>query len=381
MKLLKRCRCTARQRCSHPYWFRFFLHGREYRASTHTGNRTLATRIAEKRKVEVLEGRTGLRRPRVPKLSQFIPEYTNWSAKTNRTAYKDPGVLAGFLTSVGDRRLDEVSPFHIERWKTLRSKDVKRATVNRELNVIRGCFARAVEWGHLALSPVRGVKPYRVENTRTRILSSEEIQRVLDGSSGDLRLIARATLESLFRLSDVLGLRTEDIGSTFATLVYSKGGRRRHVPLTAELRSDLLQRAHRSGWIFGEERYDGQPPKQSAVTIAFCRLMHRLKVQGASHHTLRHTGASAMVAAGVSLRVVQEIGGWTSLRMLERYAHPTGEEMQRAERFSKNRRPAQKPAQRFVRRIVRVTPNDGNVLWELKMRLASPTGFDTALHG
>ena len=60
--------------------------------------------------------------------------------------------------------------------------------------------------------------------------------------------------------------------------------------------------------------------------------MRQLKVQDASHHTLRHTGASAMVAAGVSLRVVQEIGGWTSLRMLERYAHPTGEEMQRAVR-------------------------------------------------
>ncbi len=39
-----------------------------------------------------------------------------------------------------------------------------------------------------------------------------------------------------------------------------------------------------------------------------------------------------MVAAGVSLRAVQEIGGWTSLRMLERYAHPSGEEMARAVR-------------------------------------------------
>ena len=39
-----------------------------------------------------------------------------------------------------------------------------------------------------------------------------------------------------------------------------------------------------------------------------------------------------MVAAGVSLRMVQEIGGWTSLRMLDRYAHPTRDEMQRAVR-------------------------------------------------
>lgn len=39
-----------------------------------------------------------------------------------------------------------------------------------------------------------------------------------------------------------------------------------------------------------------------------------------------------MVAAGISLRVIQEIGGWSTLRMLERYAHPSGAEMSRAVR-------------------------------------------------
>jgi hypothetical protein len=37
-----------------------------------------------------------------------------------------------------------------------------------------------------------------------------------------------------------------------------------------------------------------------------------------------------MVAAGISLRVVQDIGGWSTLRMLERYAHPSGAERCRA---------------------------------------------------
>ena len=51
-----------------------------------------------------------------------------------------------------------------------------------------------------------------------------------------------------------------------------------------------------------------------------------------THHVLRHTGAPAMVAAGISLRVVQDIGGWSTLRMLERDAHPTGVQMSRAVR-------------------------------------------------
>ena len=330
MKLSKRCGCGSEMRCQHPYWYRFWLDGREYRGSTRTPNRLLADRIASKRQTESLEGRESFRRKRSPKLSEHIKAYTEWTAKTNRSSGKDPVILASLLAVVGDRRLADISTFHIERWKTRRAKEVSPATVNRELNVIRGCFSRALDWGRIGASPVTRVKNYRVENVRTRILSGEEIALLLGATDGDVKLIARATLESLFRISEALALRREDIGPHSATVVQSKSGRMRRVPLSPELRKDLLARAHLSGWIFGDDRLEGHPPRQDAMTHAFRRLMARLGIEGASHHTLRHTGASAMVAAGVSLRVVQEIGGWTSLRMLERYAHPTGKEMQRA---------------------------------------------------
>jgi len=60
--------------------------------------------------------------------------------------------------------------------------------------------------------------------------------------------------------------------------------------------------------------------------------MRDIGLEGVTHHVLRHTGASAMVAAGIFLRVVQDIGGWSTLRMLERYAHPSDAEMTRAVR-------------------------------------------------
>jgi site-specific recombinase XerD len=36
---------------------------------------------------------------------------------------------------------------------------------------------------------------------------------------------------------------------------------------------------------------------------------------------LRHTFASRLVMAGVDLRTVQELGGWSSLAMVQRYSH------------------------------------------------------------
>ena len=332
MKLYKRCDCDADARCDHHYWYRFTLHRREHRGSTHTANRDLANRIAIKRQGQTLETHEKLRKLKTVKLSEHATAYAEWAEKTNRSSLlKDRRVLKGFQETVGDRPLDEITAFHVERWKTLRAKEVSQSSVNRELNVIRGCFSRAVEWGRLIVSPMKAVKPYRVDNVRMRVLSPEEIKRVLESCRPALQLIARTTLESLPRLSEVLNLRVEDLGPDYATIIQTKSGKSRRVPLTSELKAELLKQAHKSGYIFGQGK-DGKPPQQAAISVAFGRLMRDIGLEGVTHHVLRHTGASAMVAAGISLRVVQDIGGWSTLRMLERYAHPSGAEMSRAVR-------------------------------------------------
>ena len=101
----------------------------------------------------MLAGQEGLRRKPRPKLSKQIPVYTDWTANTNRTGSKDPAILQRFLSVVGDKRLDQVGAFDIERWKTKRVKQVRESTVNRELNIIRGFFSRCVDWGLLVDSP------------------------------------------------------------------------------------------------------------------------------------------------------------------------------------------------------------------------------------
>jgi integrase len=333
MNVFKRCKCADPSRCRHPLWYAFKFRGQLYRRTTRTANRQLAERIGTKHRAAILEGREGLRSTKPVKLSAHVKAYTEHTAKSNRSSYKDVDVLNRLVESVGDRLITDVSPFHIERWKSQRAENVSRSTVNRELNIVRGCFSRAVEWGRLGISPLRSVKPYRVDNVRVRVCSPEEIKTLLDGCSADLRLIARLTLESLPRLSEALNLRREDIGPTYATIVNSKSGHSRRVPLTPELRADLLARCHTSGYVFGQDK-EGTPPKTAAISVSFSRLTRALGLHGISHHTLRHTGATVMVRNGVSLRAVQTIGGWTSLRMVERYAHVDDAELARAVRIT-----------------------------------------------
>ena len=328
MNLYKRCRCKGG--CKHPWWYRFRFKGRERRGSTYTANKTLASQVAAKRRTETLTGDQDIRRAPAPRLSAHVEVYAEWTQARNRTGGKDPDVLARFLTVVGDKRLDKVTAFDVEKWKTRRAKQVKKSTVNRELNIVRGCFSRAVDWELLSKSPLAPVKSFRVDNTRLRVLSPSEVETFLTGAPEDLVLMARVTLEGLLRVSEVLNLKRCDVKDDYLVLIKTKNNNVLRVPVTYELRRDLLARVHRSGFVFGQDRYDGRPATRAAVTHAFRRTMKRLGIIDASHHTLRHTGASVMLAEGVSLRAVQEIGGWTSLRMLERYTHPTDAEKRRA---------------------------------------------------
>src|SRR3989442_15122266 len=140
MNVFKRCDCTGS--CRHPFWYRFRLHGSEHRGSTRTANRLLAERIAAKRQTEALEGSEGLRKRTAPLLSIHVKEYLKVAEKEHRTHDKDEQVLKGLVSFLGDKRLDQIRSFDIERWKTARAEEVSRSTVNRELNVIRGCFSR-----------------------------------------------------------------------------------------------------------------------------------------------------------------------------------------------------------------------------------------------
>ncbi len=66
---------------------------------------------------------------------------------------------------------------------------------------------------------------------------------------------------------------------------------------------------------------NGQP--YDSMEKPFTVLVHQAKLTGTgvSLHTLRHTFASRLVQAGVDLRTVQELGGWSDLSMVQRYAH------------------------------------------------------------
>lgn len=328
MPLFKRCKGHETNKCRHPFWYVFELHGKRYSRSTRTANKQTAGRVEERRRVAIIDGKDN--EPKKPiTLEEHIKDYLAHTAEKNVTAYKDKAALERLAASVRVGPLQDVSPFHVEKWKIARAADVSKSTVNRELHIVRGCFTRAVEWGRLAVSPLRSVKDFPVDDHRIRTLSDDELKNVLACDDQTVALVCRVTLECLPRLSEVLGIHRTHIGPDWIEFK-RKGGKVTRAFVGQDLTRVLLTRAViDSGYVFGQGA-KGEPPTEQTMSNRIVRKLRALGITDASHHTMRHTGVTLMLEHGVNPRVIQLLAGWASLRMLERYGHARDTEVRRA---------------------------------------------------
>jgi hypothetical protein len=151
-------------------------------ARTKAQARLAETRIRE----EVYSGKYGV--AQAPLFFDFVVEvYDPW-AKSNKRSYGTAEAihLRPLLEFFGGYRLNEVSPFLIERYKQQRKETVTKrkktrspASVNRELEVLSHVFSMAVDNDKLANNPCRKVRKLRTDGGRERYLSEKEEARLM----------------------------------------------------------------------------------------------------------------------------------------------------------------------------------------------------------
>jgi integrase len=305
------------------------------RESTEQTSQHKARLVEIKRRGALADQGTGIAKRPVVRLKAFIEDYLTW-ARTDHPATadeKDARILPTFLEVVGDKRLDHLGPFDIERWRTARAKTVIRArrtlsrsSVNRELTIVRGLFAKAVEWNRLATSPVVAIEDWATDEPAIRVLTAEERVIVLTQLPRRYAMYCRVTLEALLRIQEVLHLRRTDLGEA-SIQRRLKGGKVGRVPVSRALIADLraFLETDDQEYVFGDP-----PPKPRSTASLMTRAFRAAGLHGISHHVMRHTGVTDMLEDGVSPKAIQQYAGWTSLRMLERYGHLRDAELQRA---------------------------------------------------
>ena len=290
--------------------------------------RTVAGELANVKRAAILKGEAGIgRKKKDLPFKDAREKFQAWAEANKKPSttktYKE--CLRRLAESFGGKRLSEIAPFHVESHKQARIQHGARVRANRELAVLKALFNRCREWRLFeGDNPVESVKLLKEPRQRLRFLEPEEEHRLLDAAPEPLRSIILIGIHCGLRLqSEALTLKWSDVDLSRRIVTvqagYAKSGQTRSVPLNSAVHAALsrLKTEARGECVFTTRT--GKP--SDSIRNGFESACTRAPVHGVTPHTTRHSFATRLIASGVDLRTVQELGGWSSLRMLERYGH------------------------------------------------------------
>lgn len=304
------------------------------------------------------------KKAKMPTFNEFLDDtYGPWLKEHRKSGEATLRMLkSSFSVDLGTMPLDEINAFAVERWRTKRLKaGTARASLNRYTNALGAALTRAFDWGIIPSQPLRGrLKPLKIDSKpKVRYLTDDEEQRLRDALAardegmrtqrasanrwratrgydplpdladtyGDhLTPAVLLAINTGLRRAELFGLMWEnvDLNGAMLTVVNTKSGHTRYVPLNAEA-LETLRRWQRWPRHQGPSKYvfpalEGDKPMRDTRS-SWAKLLDDAGITDFRWHDMRHHFASRLVMEGVDLNTVRELLGHGDLQMTLRYAH------------------------------------------------------------
>ncbi len=338
-----------------------------------------AEKVIAKKKTEIAENKfLDIRRDPDPvKFHEFAKEYLQWAKANKKPSSWDREIstMRRLDKEFGEKMLQEITTWQIEKWKAKRKEAVKRpdavigsfkiqgedgidkenwcvefasprgrkgrktfekseeaeayhkkiqtpvrpATVNRELSLLKHMFSKAIEWGKCKENPAKKVKKLKGEVKRVRFLMPDEVQTLLSNCADYLKPIVTLAVHTGMRKGELLGLKWEQVNfeQGIITLHDTKNSERRDIPMDETVKTTLKEVERKGDHVFCDGEGESFVRLQRSVEAA----LKKSGIEDFRFHDLRHTFASNLVMAGEDLNTVRELLGHKDLTMTLRYAH------------------------------------------------------------
>jgi integrase/recombinase XerD len=277
------------------------------------------------------------------------------AAANTLAAYKrDLEDYLGYLT--GKRiGVTDVAPAAVRAYlASLDAAGLKASSAARRLSCVRQFHKFLYAEGHAAIDPTGTVSGPRRGRGLPKILSVDEVDRLLSvlieacgrpdlTPAERLRALrSRCLLELLYatglRVSELVALPRAAAKTRERCLVIrGKGGRERLVPLTEAARDAARDyvAALETGpsgavgrWLFPADSETGYLTRQAfARDLKVLAAAAGLRTDRVSPHVLRHAFASHLLQNGADLRVVQELLGHADIGTTQIYTHVLDERL------------------------------------------------------
>lgn len=186
----------------------------------------------------------------------------------------------------------------------------KPATINKSLGTLKKALRIAYERGAIPANYGDQVKMLPEDNIRTTTLTLEQVQRLADHASEQVRAAIWIAVYTGCRRGELVQIGRDDIGADSITLKagMTKTAKHRSIPIIAPLRP----------WL------KFLPLKISAKGIesSFVNARNAAGMPWVTFHDLRRSTATLMLAHGAPMNVISKLLGHSSTRVTEqRYAH------------------------------------------------------------
>ena len=268
--------------------------------------------------------------------------YLETYAKAQKASWKsDQKYLESQLIPYfGKMYLSEITSRHIQEFVAKRQKDtaktrhngkMKGSSINRELAVLKKALNLAIEWNFdIQKNPVQKSKFFdESKYQRNRILTKDEVERLLNAAAPHLRSILICALNAGMRYNEILTLKWDDVdfndGKITVKADNSKSGKSRIIPINSVLMDELKRLKGQNGYCNHIFTYQDLKTKKfrpvKNIHRAFWKACKRANITDLKFHDLRHCFATRLARNSGDLVSVQSILGHASLKITEKYLH------------------------------------------------------------
>jgi integrase/recombinase XerD len=223
------------------------------------------------------------------------------------------------------------------------SRRVAPATVSRKVACLRSFYRHLRREGLIAHDPAADVHGPPKTQRLPRVLSREQVVRLLDEPKGTdpLALRDRALLEVMYacglRASEAVGLAVADVDLEEGMLrARGKGSKERVVPIGSSAMGAVQAYLRRGRPALAGNRGEpelfvnhrgGRLTRQGLYKIVQGHARGAGLDELMSPHTLRHSFATHLLAGGCDLRSLQEMLGHADLATTQVYTHLSAERL------------------------------------------------------
>ncbi len=249
------------------------------------------------------------------KITDLLDKWWIYHGKMHPHGEADKGRLITIVSKFADlgvTRADQLNRKSITDYRvSIMNEGLKPSSVNRHIAMMSGVFTKLIDAGEYGSSnPFREVKSLKEVSSEMSFLSDDEITALLARLEGDDRNVVLLCLSTGGRWGEVSSLKAEHIINQMVTFMKTKNGKRRTIPVSAELVKQIKKKS--SGRLFNANYF---------------RVRHVLREvkpdlpDGQSVHVLRHTFATHFMMNGGNIITLQRILGHSNIQQTMTYAH------------------------------------------------------------